>query len=364
MPPALILALLLGLPLAACGKPAPSSARPDAAVDADAGSDDDAGTFLDFDAGSFDAGGVDDGGVDAGAPDAGQPIAGKPDAGNGGACLLPGDAGLPFALRAVAANLSSGNLQSYEPGEGLRILQGLRPDVVMIQEFNYWIDPNQYPRPAPSPTDLEAMVGRAFPDAGFAYARGSGQLPNGVISRWPIVSSGEWSDPQVGNRTFAWAKIDLPGPRDLWVVSVHLLTSNPGDRAAEARALVEALDSTVPPNDFLLIGGDFNTGATSEGAFSTLSARVVTSGRPPVDQSNNPGTNTSRNKPYDQVLASGCLQPNQRAVHLGANQFDAGLVFDSRVYTPLADVAPVLQGDSAASSMQHMAVVKDFLIQP
>jgi len=35
-------------------------------------------------------------------------------------------------------------------------------------------------------------------------------------------------------------------------------------------------------------------------------------------------------------------------------------VFDSRVYTPLSDVAPVLSTDSAATNMQHMAVVRDF----
>jgi hypothetical protein len=36
----------------------------------------------------------------------------------------------------MAANLSSGNNQSYDPGEGARIFQGLKPDIVMIQELN------------------------------------------------------------------------------------------------------------------------------------------------------------------------------------------------------------------------------------
>ena len=40
-------------------------------------------------------------------------------------------------LRLVAANLTTGNNQNYNAGEGLRILEGLRPDVVMVQEFNY-----------------------------------------------------------------------------------------------------------------------------------------------------------------------------------------------------------------------------------
>src|SRR4051812_19046896 len=40
-------------------------------------------------------------------------------------------------LRVVAANLSSGNNQNYNAGEGLRILRGLHAGVAMVQEFNY-----------------------------------------------------------------------------------------------------------------------------------------------------------------------------------------------------------------------------------
>jgi hypothetical protein len=38
------------------------------------------------------------------------------------------------------------------------------------------------------------------------------------------------------------------------------------------------------------------------------------------------------------------------------------LVFDSRTYEPLAEVAPVKRGDSAGPNMQHMAVVRAFAI--
>jgi hypothetical protein len=41
--------------------------------------------------------------------------------------------------------------------------------------------------------------------------------------------------------------------------------------------------------------------------------------------------------------------------------FPAGLVFDSRVFTPLASVPPIAPGDSGAPSMQHMPIVKDFV---
>jgi hypothetical protein len=60
------------------------------------------------------------------------------------------------------------------------------------------------------------------------------------------------------------------------------------------------------------------------------------------------------------VLANAGLDALRAPVVIGAGSFAAGLVFDSRVYTPLADVAPVVVGDSGAGGMQHMAVVRDF----
>lgn len=375
-------AVLVGLVssglIAACGAPPASS---DAGVDSgvmDAGHGDDAGSMDagepdagDVDAGEPDAGEVDAGDVDAGEPDAGLSDSGTPDAGQPDAgpidagftdagvgpdgCLLPSGVGAAFRIRAVAANLTSGNYQSWDPGPGQRILEGLQPDIVLIQEFNYGND-----------TETEF---RGFVDAvcgtSCEYVRGAtGSIPNGVISRWPIVASGDWTDPRVGNRAFTWAHIDLPGPRDLWAVSLHLLTTSANERNLEAQSLVSQLTANVPANDFLLIGGDFNTGSRTENCVSTLGQRTVTAAPHPEDQDGVPGTNASRSKPYDWVLASRCLQKNQVPVVVGAQQYDAGLVFDSRVYVPLADVAPVLQSDSAAPQMQHMAVVKDFFVQP
>jgi hypothetical protein len=55
------------------------------------------------------------------------------------------------------------------------------------------------------------------------------------------------------------------------------------------------------------------------------------------------------------------LSAVQTAVVLGAASFPNGLVFDSRVYTPLADASPTQSSDSAAG-MQHMGVVKDVIL--
>jgi hypothetical protein len=255
-------------------------------------------------------------------------------------------------VRIAAANLTSGNSQSYDPGEGIRIIQGIHADVVLMQETNIGLD---------GIDDLRQLTDDICGQE-CTMARGSGQIPNAVISRYPVLDAGTWVDPQVTNRDFAWARIDIPGPIDLWAVSVHLLTSNASERDAEAAALVAALDAIVPARDFLVMGGDFNTHARDEPALATLGARFSVVAPYPVDGLGNEFTNGPRTKPYDWVLASPALRDLEEPVVIGAAQFGVGLVVDTRVYVPLTDLAPALFGDSDASNMQHMAVVRDFLV--
>ncbi|WP_342379662.1 lamin tail domain-containing protein [Myxococcus stipitatus] len=256
-------------------------------------------------------------------------------------------------LRLMAANITSGNGQDYSLGHGTRIFQGTDPDVVMIQEFNYGSN---------SATDIRAFVDTAFGPQFEYYREGGAQIPNGIISRYPIIASGEWDDAQVSNRDFAWARIDIPGPKDLWAVSVHLLTTSASVRNTESAALVSFIQSNVPAGDYLVIGGDLNTDSRSEASFSTLS-RVVTTAAPyPADKNGNTNTNASRAKPYDHVLVDTDLRQVQTSVVIGGSTFSGGLVVDTRVYTPIAEIAPALTSDSAAASMQHMAIIKDFLI--
>ncbi|MCY0997742.1 lamin tail domain-containing protein [Myxococcus sp. MISCRS1] len=264
-----------------------------------------------------------------------------------------GDALANVRLRLMAANLSSGNGQDYDPGHGIRIFQGTDADIVMIQEFNYKTD---------SAADLRGFVDTAF-GPGFSYYRESGaQIPNGIISRYPIIASGEWDDPQVSNRDFAWARIDIPGPKDLWAVSVHLLTANASTRNTEAQSLVSRIQANIPAGDYLVIGGDLNTGSRSESCFGTLSQVVTTASPYPADRNGNTNTNAGRNSPYDHVLVDSDLRPYQTAVVIGGSTFSSGLVVDTRVYSPIGEIAPALSGDSGASGMQHMGVIKDFLI--
>lgn len=260
------------------------------------------------------------------------------------------DAAGAVRVRIVAANTTSGSGQAYE-APGIRIFQGVQPDIALIQEFNY-------------KDGAQALVTTAF-GAGFSYYVEAGaQIPNGIVSRFPIVESGTWVDPQVGNRGFAWARIDVPGPIDLWAVSVHLLTSGSSQRAAEATALAQAIQQKIPIVDYLVIGGDFNTESAGETALQNLATVVITLPPYPADANGNTFTSGNRTKPHDWLLANGELHARNVAVAIGTNSFASGLVFDSRVYAPLSEVSPVAQGDSAASGMQHMMVVRDFVLGP
>src|SRR5207248_954140 len=147
---------------------------------------------------------------------------------------------------------------------------------------------------------------------------------------------------------------------DLWVVSVHLLSTSSAERALQAGELRTHIQTRVPAGDFVVVGGDFNTGGRNETCINTLSGVLRTGAPYPADQANNSNTNATRAQPYDWVLASPGLDSPAVPVVIGGNAFDAGLVFDTRVYSPLSDVAPALQTDSAAPNMQHMAVVRDF----
>nr|WP_216623159.1 lamin tail domain-containing protein [Corallococcus exercitus] len=256
-------------------------------------------------------------------------------------------------LRLMAANITSGTGQDYNPGHGIRIFQGTDADVVMIQEFNYGTD---------SAADIRAFVDTAF-GTGFSYYReGGAQIPNGIISRYPIIAAGEWDDTQVSNRDFAWARIDIPGPKDLWAISVHLLTTSSSVRNTEASNLVKFINANVPASDYLVIGGDFNTGSRSEACLSTFSSVVSTASPYPADRNGNTNTNAGRSSPYDHVLVDSDLRAYQTAVVIGSSSFANGLVADTRVYSPISEISPALSGDSGASGMQHMGVIKDFLI--
>ncbi len=256
-------------------------------------------------------------------------------------------------IRVVAGNLS-GASATYDDNRGIRIFRGLKPDIALVQEVRYGDN---------SPAAQRAFVDAAF-GTGYSFVRGqlanASDIPNAVVSRFPIVASGEWIDPNVNNRTFVWAKIDVPGPKDVYAVSVHLLTTNGNERGLEAKALVDEV-AKLPAGTTVLLGGDFNTTSRTETALVNLGAAFATGGPYPADQAGNMNTNTSRARPYDWVLATPGIDTCKIPVTLGSASFPNGLVFDSRVFTPLDDVSPVQLSDSD-SPLQHMAIVRDFTL--
>jgi endonuclease/exonuclease/phosphatase family metal-dependent hydrolase len=266
--------------------------------------------------------------------------------------------GEPLKFRVVAANLTSDNRQTYSQdngnhsnpeGAGARILTALKPDIVLIQEFTTTVPVRQW---------VNATFGE-----GFSFSREEGkQLPNGVISRFPILASGAWDDPVLDNREFAWAKLGLPGGRELWVVSVHLHSKSAGSRQRQSEALVAAIRANVPKNAVLVIGGDLNTRGVDEPCFKTLGGLVSIPVNPPADSNGNIATNLPRNRPYDWVLVSPALNGRAVPVLLGGETFPHGLVFDTRVFPAMERLAPAQPGDSGLPMMQHMAVVRDFAV--
>ncbi len=272
----------------------------------------------------------------------------------GDAALPDGDSGAvpPHGnLRLLAGNLSSGNNSSYDPGDGIRIIQAMKPDVALLQEVNF---------KSGSSADIAELVSTAF-GADYTVTREQGvQIPNAIVSRYPITTSGNWVDPFVSNRSFVYAKIAVPGSHALWAVSVHLLTTSSANRSNEATALVAELKKVVAPDDFIVVGGDFNTDSRTETCLTKLGELLDTKAPYPADQSGDSDTNSSRAKPYDWVLTSAPLRAFEVPTVVGSVSAAAGLVFDTRVFTPLADAPPAKATDSSATNMQHMAVVRDF----
>ena len=261
-------------------------------------------------------------------------------------------------VRIMAANLN-GNTQSYQPF-AIRILQGTRADVVGIQEFNYT---STNGLGINTPAAFREMIDTAF-GTNFVYYRepfsGNGDIPNGIISRYPIVASGSWADTAQTqpNRGYAWAQIQLPGTNSLYMVSVHLLTDSTR-QPTEATNLKNLIQANFPSNAWIVVAGDFNTSSRTTAAMQTFDS-YLNDFPIPVDNAGNSFTSGGRSAPHDYVLPSSALTNFETATVFPSHSFPSGLVFDSAVYTPLSDVPPVQSGDSGQA--QHMAVMKDFLI--
>lgn len=265
-------------------------------------------------------------------------------------------------ITVLTANLSeqlSAFSSSYSEYAG-RIFQGLKPDVAALQEF----------------TVTNAGGTRAYVDTYFGTnfalfveptTNNSGAMPNAIVSKWPILQAGEWTDTNVNNRDFAWVTLDLPGTQDLHVISVHIkastgvLAEDIAKREAEALALTAYITNSFPSSDFVLLCGDLNAEDRAEPALRILTNLLVDA-RQPADQNDDRETNRSRDKPFDFILPNRTFASNEIPTVFAGVTFPEGMVFDSSLWSPLP--SPILAGDSYATGRQHMAVMKTFALQP
>lgn len=261
-------------------------------------------------------------------------------------------------VRIGTANLTSGDKQSYDEGPGIRLLRGLNLDIALLQEFNY---------KGNSKADIQEFLETAF-GKDYYYFRedsSSSSIPNGIVSRYRILQSGVIDDPVINNRDIVWAQIDVPGPSKLWAISVHLSHSSADKRIEEAKVILKFIQS-LPPQDFVILGGDFNTRNRDEQALKILK-QAVSDAHIPVDANGDSTTSSSRKHPYDLLLPNPLLDKQHSCLDAfaklsGGRAYPDGLVVDSRTFRPIEGIAPARASDSGAKNMQHMMVVKEYVL--
>lgn len=267
-------------------------------------------------------------------------------------------------LRVMSWNVSK--LTTKAGIETVRIIKGLQPDVACLQEW--YVD-------YPADYDFDGWISAAF-GAEFVYHRASsGYQPNGIVSRWDILSSGSWPDLQRENYYHDWAVIDLPGATNLQVVSVHLHSSDEAIRIEQIKDIIHYIEANFSNSHYLMIGGDFNTANRTSQPIPTLlnsanwsgSCWVTTSDGTPTDQAGgDDDTNVNRTYNYDWLIPNTLLGAEIMNLDLGEDSgvYTGGIVFDSRVFTPLSAVDPAQYDDTANGDQDHCPVMKSYDVLP
>jgi subtilisin-like proprotein convertase family protein/endonuclease/exonuclease/phosphatase family metal-dependent hydrolase len=262
-----------------------------------------------------------------------------------------------FSIMAANLSIQTDACSSVYRDASARIFRGLKPDIVAVQEFVV--------------TNVGGHSAYVSANFGTNYTHWVEDesdpcgIPNGIISRYPITNSGEWADtePGAGYRDFVWATIDLPGTRNLHIVSVHLSQSGgPSARENEAEALTNLIAvANFPPDDYVVVAGDLNATNRTDTVLSILSGAVVDTHQP-ADQNGDKDTNSSRTQDYDYILPEPSLDALHQPLVQNGVTFTNGMVFDSELWaTP---PSPILTNDSHTAGVQHMAVMKLFGFAP
>ncbi len=275
----------------------------------------------------------------------------------------------PIKIRFTSANLTSGNNQAYEE-EGIRILKALKSDIIMIQEFNFGSN---------TKNDIKNFVKNTF-GTEYQYFRGTptgnGDIPNGIISKYPIIKTGEITDPRVTDRKIDYVEIKVNDKINLMVFSVHLKGQEDDSQITAAQLITQKISEHKKTHTgyYYIVGGDFNgeasVGNEGFGKFNNKEIMQINFPYPKSEYGNDGNTNRTRTAKLDFILADTNLYQYQISTdycisNLNCKKYENGLVFDSRNYsrndldTYFTEVQP---NDCDAKNMQHLAVVKDFLI--
>ena len=279
-------------------------------------------------------------------------------------------------LKIMTANVSKVN--TYAREESIRIFQGMKPDVALLQEWQVTVT-NNYRNYVD-----EAFGAEFYYYLGDSSGSGWGYMPNGIVSRWEIQTAGSWEDTSISpsaDNDFAWAQIDLPGDNDLLAVSVHLKADmgEEARRAAQAQLIKDYVENAQllnPSSSYVVVAGDLNTESQYEWCIQTFATFLECTNNRPEDRLGDENTNQVRDKPYDWIMPNQLLDDLNTIVYIGdvdpQYEYDEGIVFDSHVFsrwsdtttagpgTPLWNIQSVLYGDSHSSEMDHMGVMKAF----
>jgi len=268
------------------------------------------------------------------------------------------------SLTICTTNIMAFNYRYGDPAA--RIFQGLGPDIVSVQEFSVQ---STY-------SGVREWVDTAF-GADFDYYIEDAGAANGIISRWTILTAGTWED--VGHETlgrnFPWAVIDIPGDKDLQIVSVHLKAGNTTSdrliREDQAEQLKNYMQSEFDlANHYAVIAGDINAFSrltSSEPCLAVFETFLNFNTYIPMDRDGNSNTNSTepRTYPYDWIMPNALLDDQTITTNVGQaytsfQTFTAGHVFDDHVFVPLDAVPPIQYDDLYFAGITHKPVTKTY----
>lgn len=258
-------------------------------------------------------------------------------------------------LRIMAANATSGSDQLYE-APGMNMLYAMDPDIIIIQEF------------AGSAEEVVQNLEEHF-HTKYSYHKGKGRIGNGIIVKGENKIKNTYTHPSIistlRDRYYEAAIVDIPGDKDLLVVSLHLYTKASEDQVSqidEYPDVAKFIHSILNEGDYYVaVGGDFNS-STNYYVNYYWNSMLATDITYPRDQNGNFKTNASRRRHYDWILVDKKFQEFSVPTQIGSQTFPNGYVLDSRVHSPLSEISPVEYDDSDAPNMQHMPVIRDFMI--